>query len=108
MRVRVRLASARCHQWSVLAVISIVALSCADTATAPLVQPTSLSASATLEGDVRPDTVRNRYVVVLRENVANAAAASAAITAQVGGLRFYVYEAALKGFCSRELANRCC
>jgi subtilisin family serine protease len=51
-----------------------------------------------LEGQTRPDTIINRYVVVLRSDVGSAHAVSEALVAQVGGLRFYVYETALKGF----------
>ncbi|MBI4409065.1 MAG: S8 family serine peptidase [Gemmatimonadetes bacterium] len=78
-------------------VVAGALLACAEEPTTPLL-PNRLAASLPLEGDVRPDTIHNRYVVVLRRDVPSAAAASAALVAQFGGLRFYVYETALKGF----------
>lgn len=78
--------------------------SCAD-APNPLEPPLSptLASVPALEGDVRPDTIINRYVVVLRSDVVSALEVSQALVGQVGGLRFYVYETALKGFAVANL-----
>lgn len=98
-------ASARARKFGGLMVACFAsgALSCADRPTAPLLEPVSHGASSALEGDVRPDTILNRYVVVLRDHVQSASAASAALVSELGGLRFYVYETALKGFAVANL-----
>ncbi len=84
------------------------AMACVDpsTSVAPRPGATANLGQAALEGDVRPSTIFNRYVVVLRRNVPSAAVASATLVAEVGGLRFYVYETALKGFAVANLPPR--
>lgn len=103
MRLAAGFSNARITRPMFFACLAMLSLACADRATAPLLEPVSPRASVALEGDIRPDTVLNRYVVVLHDNVPSAAAASASLVAAVGGLRFYVYEIALKGFAVANL-----
>lgn len=88
MRRLKRYSISRISQAFFLVCLAGGALACADRPTAPLLEPISRLASVGLEGDVRPDTIFNRYVVVLHDNVSSAGAASAALVAGVGGLRF--------------------
>lgn len=84
-----------------LCVAVAVTEGCTDTAT--IAEPILPSSRVMLEGDVRPPVINNRYLVVLRSDVPSAAAASAALVAHTGGVRFYVYETALKGFAVANL-----
>jgi subtilisin family serine protease len=86
-----------------LALSNLVA--CAD-ATSPVRRMAPTKPAASLEGVIKPDSVFNRWVVVFRPGlVASAAEPSAALVAQTGGLRFYVYETALKGFAVANLPD---
>ena len=90
-----------------LAILLVAAnvLGCTD-ATAPLPRRMAPKQPRTsLEGDIRPDVVHNRYVVVFRSSVTSALEASAALVAQTGGVRFYVYETALKGFAVANISD---
>jgi subtilisin family serine protease len=89
--------SARPSFLSLLALSVMIACVDAPNPVEPVLSPTPAS-SIRLEGHSRPDTIINRYVVVLRNDVGSALAVSDALVAQFGGLRFYVYETALKGF----------
>lgn len=82
----------------------VVIVGCADAPPTASISPSAaISAAPALEGDVRPDTVLNRYIVVLRDDVPSAAEAFAALVQQAGGLGFYVYDTALKGFAIANL-----
>ena len=85
-----------------LGVSAMLACTDAPNPVEPGLNPAAAKAIA-LEGDIRPDTIFNRYVVVLQNSVPSANALSAALVSQVGGLRFYVYETALKGFAVANL-----
>jgi subtilisin family serine protease len=73
-------------------------VACADHLSAPVVKTVTPRESVGLEADSPPQTIVNRYIVVLEDHVPSAAQASATLVAQVGGQRFYVWETALKGF----------
>lgn len=87
------------------AIAAMVLVACADPSAPAADQPPIVppSPSLALEGDVRPPEVFSRHIVVLRDDVASAHITSAALVTTFGGLRFYVYETALKGFAVANL-----